>query len=170
MTTQAKEKIYYKGKEYRMDNTPLDTYLREKKITLKTISNSACWRGYIGKWEIKDDKLYLIDFSSHIIHEKPISEQEKMDNFQKNKDHYKKHCGITDANQISNFKATEEEIGLDYLFPGQKEVFADWFTGKIMIPHGKVLYSMCYSIYEKYLFLQFKNGALISVETHDNGE
>ena len=170
MTRQVTETIYYKKNEYEMKDTPLDAYLREKEIRFHH-SSSACWRGYVGKWEIKDEKLYLIDFLSHIIHKKPISEQEKIDRFLKDKDYYKKYYGITDANQIGNFTVTKEEIGLDYLFPGQKEVFADWFTGEIIIPHGKVLYySMRYSIYEKYLFLQFKNGVLISEETDDKGE
>ena len=48
---------------------PLKEYLAEKSINFPLI-NTACWRGYIGSWEIKDNKLYLIsldDFSDEGI-------------------------------------------------------------------------------------------------------
>ena len=57
------------------------------------------------------------------------------------------------------------EVNLNYLFPGENEVFADWFTGDIIVPHGKLLQyvHMGYqSIYEKEFILSFNNGILIS--------
>jgi len=170
MTRQLKETIYYKENEYRIKDTPLDAYLQEKNISFPGRA-SNCWRGYTGKWEVKDDKLYLINFHSIIYHHKPISEQEKIENFEKNKDYYKEHYRITGANEIANYVSTEEILGLDYLFPGQEEVFADWFTGEIRIPYGKVLYQMMYSsIYEKYTVLEFKEGILIGEKKFDNEE
>jgi len=56
------------------------------------------------------------------------------------------------------------EVDLDYLFPGKKEVFAEWFTGDIIVPHGKMLqyfHAGYESIYEKEMYLTFKNGVLI---------
>jgi hypothetical protein len=58
-----------------------------------------------------------------------------------------------------------EEVGIDFPFPGQKEVFASWFSGEIRIPTGKLLkyVHMDYcSIYEKDNFLTFENGILKS--------
>ena len=54
---------------------------------------------------------------------------------------------------------------------GQKEIFAGWFSGRIIIPHGKLLkyVHMGYeSIYEKELYTDFENGILIDTLTADN--
>ena len=59
-------------------------------------------------------------------------------------------------------------VDMNYLFPGQEKVFADWFSGEIRIPYGEMLqyYHMGYaSIYEKELFLEFENGCLIGNQT-----
>tara|TARA_B100000767_G_scaffold79591_1_gene76281 strand:- start:211 stop:642 length:432 start_codon:yes stop_codon:yes gene_type:complete len=64
-----------------------------------------------------------------------------------------------------------KEVKLDYIFPGKKEVFADWFSGKIRISQGELLQyvHMGYSsVFEKDLFLKFKDGVLIDEETIDN--
>lgn len=64
-----------------------------------------------------------------------------------------------------------KEVKLDYIFPDKKEVFADWFSGKIRISKGKLLQyvHMGYSsVFEKDLFLKFKDGVLIDEETIDN--
>ena len=64
MTAQVREILIYNNVEYRMANLPLSTFL-------ETISHkyefentlSCCWRGYIGTWEIINDKLFLIHLS-----------------------------------------------------------------------------------------------------------
>ena len=64
-----------------------------------------------------------------------------------------------------------EEVGLDYLFPGQDKVLADWFSGEIRIPHGEMIryVHMGYaSIYEKELFLRFVKGKYVSCREIDN--
>ncbi len=48
-----------------------------------------------------------------------------------------------------------KELSLDNLFPNQDKVFAEWFTGEIIIPQGKMLHyeHMGYmSIFERDLF------------------
>lgn len=69
MTAQCSEKLIFKGRTVEMTCEPLKEYLAEKSINFPLI-NTACWRGYIGSWEIKDNKLYLIsldDFSDEGI-------------------------------------------------------------------------------------------------------
>lgn len=64
-----------------------------------------------------------------------------------------------------------KEVGLDYLFPGQDEAFAQWFTGEIRIPKGKKLESEdseYISIYEKELVLKFADGELVDEKIIDN--
>lgn len=63
------------------------------------------------------------------------------------------------------------EVGINYLFPGQKEVFANWFNGEIRIPQGEMLeyVHMGYaSMYESDLFLVFEKGILVNQYHVDN--
>ena len=66
MTTQVDELILIDGKEYPLINVPSlpedSSIIQHKKGLISKWSN--CWRGFQGTWEIKDDKLYLIEFSS----------------------------------------------------------------------------------------------------------
>ena len=68
-------------------------------------------------------------------------------------------------------KTQDGHLGVDFIFPGQKKVFADWFTGRIRVPQGEMLryvHAGYGSVYEKDLFLEFKNGILISESVVEN--
>ncbi|WP_297085464.1 hypothetical protein [uncultured Draconibacterium sp.] len=72
---------------------------------------------------------------------------------------------------LSGFDESDNEISLDKIFPGQKEVFADWFTEEMRLPCGKMLMyrHMGYeSVYEKDIFLKFENGVLVGERVVDN--
>lgn len=133
MTAQAEEILIYKGQEVLMDSLPLSDYL-ETREDLKFIADSSlCWRGYYGKWEILNDKLYLIE--------------------------------------IQAFIGDYKEVDLNYLFPNQEKVFANWFTGEIRIPLGQMLEHVNQgfdSVYEKDLLLFFIEGILIDEKEVDN--
>lgn len=131
MTAQSGEKLIYNDEEFFIASEPLNEYLYTKGIRFSKRS-TCCWRGYIGKWEIKDKKLYLSDLTAW-----------------------------TDG----------KEVGVDYLFPGQKEVFAEWFSGEIRIPQGNLLLYVHVdydSIYEEDLFLTFEKGCLTGSKIEDN--
>ena len=66
MTTQVKEGIIFDGVQYSLISPPLmpDSIMQEKKSLKSYTESTACWRGYVGTWEIKDYKLYLVDLSS----------------------------------------------------------------------------------------------------------
>ena len=67
MTTQVKERIIIEGERYPLINSlslPEDESIIQIKRKGFIEKSSNCWRGYVGTWEIKDDKLYLINFSS----------------------------------------------------------------------------------------------------------
>jgi hypothetical protein len=55
------------------------------------------------------------------------------------------------------------KVGMDYLFPGDSVVFADWFTGKIILKDlGEVIGDSDFGdIYEGRLMLQFEQGILV---------
>jgi hypothetical protein len=65
VTAQFTEILYYRGQQLSMRTEPLFDYLylmptfpdfREK--------STACWRRYVGKWEILLDRLYLIGINA----------------------------------------------------------------------------------------------------------
>lgn len=62
-------------------------------------------------------------------------------------------------------------VGLDYLFPNQKEVFANWFSGELKVPQGemiKYIHRGHCSIYEKDIIFTFSNGQIIKQIIRDN--
>src|ERR1035437_5760323 len=104
MTAQSTEKIVYNKRKVRMETEPLATYLGSHKGETSFFAvSSGCWRGYVGTWEIKDEKLYLIDIDGY-------------------------------AEVAPNAYGP---VGINYLFPNQQRVFAEWFTGEIKIPDRK---------------------------------
>jgi hypothetical protein len=134
MTAQVKDKLFYKGTEFSIATGPLGQYFSKSNLKPNFIfTGTANWRGYVGTWEIIDNKLFLIE--------------------------------------LNGYKAYQEKVGLECIFPDQKKVFADWFNGEIRIPHGKMLkyiHMGWASIFEKELFLDFKNGILINERLIEN--
>lgn len=63
MTAQIHEKLILEGKETSMAFCP-PIPTDHPRITASTSSGlssmSACWRGYIGTWELKDGRFYLV--------------------------------------------------------------------------------------------------------------
>ena len=135
MTAQVRDVLTYNGATYHLATEPLEQLLEimgdDKPILISP--HTACWRGYVGKWQVIDDKLYLVDFKGY------------------------------GENQV--------KVGIDYIFPGQVKVFAEWYSGEIRIPYGDLLHyehQGYMSIYEKELFMEFKKGILVSTREVDN--
>ena len=65
MTIQAGELLFYEGEKHYLINVPSipDSIIQLIPRNLYEKS-TACYRGYVATWEIKDDKLYLTDLSS----------------------------------------------------------------------------------------------------------
>jgi len=72
MTAQAGERLRYKNEDYSMATEPLGEYLFSRKDINFVFSSTACWRGYIGSWEIADNKLYLIGLEAYIDNYKEV--------------------------------------------------------------------------------------------------
>ena len=61
MTAQVSESLSYEGKTYSMCTEPLGDYFSMGGQNPGfTMMDTSCWRGYVGKWEIVDDRLYLV--------------------------------------------------------------------------------------------------------------
>jgi len=72
---------------------------------------------------------------------------------------------------LVGFIENNEQVDLNYLFPKQTEVFANWFSGDIRIPDGKLLekINLGYeSVFEKDRILTFNEGILISETVKNN--
>ena len=64
-----------------------------------------------------------------------------------------------------------EKVGLDYLFPGQNKVLAEWFSGKLRLPYGRripCVHGWRDFYYEKELIIEFVNGKCVSSRDIDN--
>ncbi len=61
MTAQIAENLLYRGEKVAICTEPLNDYFAAGGYNPGFESNcTALWRGYIGSWEIVDDRLYLV--------------------------------------------------------------------------------------------------------------
>lgn len=139
MTAQAMETIIIDGKEYSMATEPLADYIASlKNKPALFFPSSACWRGYYGTWEIKDDKLYLIDLECY------TANMEERKYWKVGMDFIFPNRTEVFANWFSGEIRIPQGDMLNYVHSG---------------------YS---STYEMDLFLDFKDGFLIGQRTVDN--
>jgi hypothetical protein len=62
MTAQIAEKLHYQGEVVAMCTNPLSDYFAMGGFNPRFASNStALWRGYVGRWEVADGRLYLVE-------------------------------------------------------------------------------------------------------------
>src|SRR5688572_22708801 len=123
MSAQAKDTISINGKEYIIYGSPLFDYWKKNNNKPRLMSfNTGLQRGFYAGWEIAANKLYLIRFNGE-------------------------HYGIRPQGKFIR----EKDYSLSDLFPKQKRVFADWYTGELQIPIGKQIdysHSFIGAIYE----------------------
>lgn len=64
MTAQISERLLYEGESVALMSNPLETYFAMRGERPAFEANfTALWRGYVGRWEILDDRLYLVGLS-----------------------------------------------------------------------------------------------------------
>jgi len=133
---QYPEKLRLDGKEEQLMATPLEDFWSPAHPRPDTLSQTswACWRGYIGIWEIIDNKLCLLRLERHEIWPKDDTFQEQA-----------------------------IAIPLKPLFGSDGPVLADWFSGVLRVARGDVLTQVntgYASVYEEDLFLIIDHGAV----------
>ena len=65
MTAQARERLLYRGQQMSMCSEPLSVYFRLMSIEPDFAEqSSACWRRYVGSWEVRNEQLYLVELSA----------------------------------------------------------------------------------------------------------
>ena len=67
MTAQIPEALWYEGMEHALCSEPLEDYFQQiDKLPPFEEMHTACWRRYVGEWEVRDDRLYLIGIEAHL--------------------------------------------------------------------------------------------------------
>ena len=133
-TAQYPDKIIYRGKEYSLHSNPMENYfaLYPDKRPAGGIHSTACWRGYIATFEIREEQLFLKDIQ----------------------------CEYSKKDKKYSYE-TEWKSVLNEVFPKDSVVKIDWFTGLLVLPFGKIVnyVHMGYaSSYENYYVLELENG------------
>jgi hypothetical protein len=174
MTAQCGEILIYEGKEYKMACEPFSQYLQKTKIKLALqATNSSLWRGYLGEWEIINNKLYLIKISG-------IGQIRNLERFRferlKLRKKFKNGIITTQENgilikQLKKDCMEDIELSLNSLFKSEEKVFANWYSGLIVCPYGKIIkyIHMGYeSIFEHELYFEIINGQIQKYGTRSN--
>lgn len=145
-TAQSGDWLLLNGKKVSIQTNPLEPFLDQNPEARPRSGfvSTANWRGYNATWQVKDQRLMLIDI-------------ETVDD-------------ITKSDYGKSFKVELRSV-MSTVFPGRKDVFADWFTGHVVIPDGELVeyVHMGYaSTYEKYLILRLEKGIVTRRWTVDN--
>ena len=136
-TAQQGDILVLNGKRYFIEKNPLQPFLKQNpgKLPESYVVSTSLWRGYVATWEVTDERLFLTDVGIEYSVTKPGE---------------------------SGF-STELRSVMSVLFPGEKRVRAEWFTGHIVIPNGKLVKygHMGYaSTYEKYIIMRVERGVV----------
>jgi hypothetical protein len=129
-----------------MFTTPLDTLPPERHRNFMP-TNSANWRRYSCLWEIREDRLYLTDIEGSIC----TAAADPSAPMQACEGRHPEPCQVREAT-VSDFSD-----GAD------GPVFADWYTGDLKVPRGKLVeyvHMGFASQYENYLMLTIAQGLL----------
>jgi hypothetical protein len=74
MTAQIAEKLRYRGEEMPMCTEPLEAYFESGVPRPRfRATSTALWRGYVGTWEVVDNRLYLVGLRGELEDGTPVS-------------------------------------------------------------------------------------------------
>lgn len=163
-TAQAPDYLIYQGDTMMLFACPLDYYPDQILIKPERLfGGSGCfstgwWRGYIATWELIDNELFLIEVKNTCY-------PSKMENT------VASYSFGTDAgNTGSKYADLKSLFGEKYK---NGKVKADWFSGELIIPKGKLLYEIndaFLSIYEKEPVFRVEKGNLTGFQECDNSK
>ncbi len=143
MAAQLPDIIFLRGVRNDLYTNPLELYwhrLRKKRPAFHSLED--CKRGYVATWEIKNNQLFLKSVEG---------------NFER---------------KFFFFIKKIMTYSLKILFPkaGNRFVKANWFSGKLRIPQGKMtLYDDDYrSRFEREIIINVNKGDITKMVTLDN--
>lgn len=116
MTMQIPDAVIYNDVTYETGAYCADLFepYLEKHHIESFADCSALWRGYIAKWKIENGMLYLIEIDANVT---GVQSQE----------HIK--CQESTTHSL----LSDEAVDMDYFFPNQSKVFADWYSGELPV-------------------------------------
>ncbi len=132
MTAQIPERLIIEGEETKLTFCPPLPYGHPRIVEVDDaeavrddpfVFSTACWRRYIGTWEIKAGRFFLVGLRGK------------------------------------------------YRMLGTEPLLADWFTGVLRIPRGKMLHYVHMgfaSVYEQELHIKIENGVVVASQVIDN--
>ena len=94
------------------------------------IRRTDAYDGYIASWEIKGDKIFLRGLLAWIKTE-----------------------GFDGESKI-------KEVGLEFLFPDSRAVFADWFSGKMILLESESKFNEDWLVEATYWYLSVESGVV----------
>ena len=142
MTMQIPDAVIYNDAIYETGAYCADLfmpYLEKHHIELFA-DCSAIWRGYIAKWKIENGMLYLIEIYANVT---GVQSQR----------HSK--CSEDTIYRLLSDKA----VSMDYFFPNQSKVFADWYSGNLPVHNGNASNGE-----SQYLIFKIDKGRIIEQE------
>ncbi len=145
LTAQYPDKIIYNGTEFDLNSNPLEPYFDKNPENRPEMASTALWRGYVGYFEIIDNELYLTDMK------RPIGS-------------YSDDDGNYQQKWVSIYRM---------YFPRQEKVKIEWFSGILILPHGKMVeyvHQGYASTYSKYWLLEIENGTFNEARNYNNKE
>ncbi len=146
-TPQAPDKLIHKGKLFNLFASPLESFYKGDKSRPKFMIEPRTWhsdnqRGYVATWEVRDNFLYLVEIESWIC-EPPSSD----------------NCKRADLKELFGERYQDGRVK------------AEWFSGELRMPEGKVLQyvHMGYvSLYERDTILTVESGKIVGEKMIDN--
>ena len=138
MTMQIPDAVIYNDAIYETGAYCADLfepYLEKHHIELFA-DCSAIWRGYIATWKVENRMLYLVEIYANVTGVQ-------------SKGHINTICRLL----------SDEAVSMDYFFPSQSKVFADWYSGNLPIHNENTSKEE-----SKYLIFKVDKGHIIGQE------
>lgn len=146
-TGQIPDLVIYNDTTYSLNTNPLVQYFaaNPQARPKERTSSTACWRGYQAIFQIKENKLFV---KSYLV--ETLVKQKKR----------------------KGYETIEKDLS-NKVFPKMESRFCDWYTGMLIMPHGRQLQyvHMGYgSTYENYIGILVEKGLVRSVTRYSSEE
>ena len=146
MTAQTPEIIILNGKVFGLHSRPLDSYFQRIKWWPELGRDSGNWRGYVGRWEVFGERLFLTGLFGKYW-KVPSRLRGKLP---------------PDPDPFEPAEDGVKSLRLADLFPDQAPlVFAEWVTERLVVPTGPrlvYLHAGFGSLYATYRTLEVVKG------------
>ncbi|HEX5169208.1 MAG TPA: hypothetical protein VFW11_08525 [Cyclobacteriaceae bacterium] len=142
MAAQLADIIWMDGEKMDLYSNPLEEYfLKRKKKRPSFFSLDVCRRGYVATWEVRDGQLFLTKLEGDI-----------------------------ESNSLFSKKVKKCNLSTLFRKPGPQGVKAEWFSGKLRVPNGKMTQyedTGYDSRFEREIILTVEHGDVLKKRTLD---